>query len=137
MKHLNSTNAYGYNLRSQVVSFRRVSRIDTFDGATTTNTGVTKNLCASAPLRLIKASYIRVSDEEDMNAEYYVVVLRGDDNVVLRSCPIIYHGGSMRDSLTDVRGEKTAIKVIEDGVLYIIRDGIKYTVLGTITEHIQ
>ena len=83
------------------------------------------------------ASYIRVSDEEDMNAEYYVVVLRGDDNVVLRSCPIIYHGGSMRDSLTDIRGEKTAIKVIEDGVLYIIRDGIKYTVLGTITEHIQ
>ena len=83
------------------------------------------------------ASYIRVSDEEDMNAEYYVVVLRGDDNVVLRSCPIIYHGGSMRDSLTDIRGEKTAIKVIEDGVLYIIRDGIKYTVLGTITERIQ
>ncbi len=56
MKHLNSTNAYGYNLRSQVVSFRRVSRIDTFDGATTTNTGVTKNLCASAPLRLIKST---------------------------------------------------------------------------------
>ena len=79
------------------------------------------------------ASSIRVSDEEDMNAEYYVVVLRGDDNVVLRSCPIIY-SGSM---LTDTRGEKTTFKVMENGVLYIIRDGIKYTVLGTITEHVH
>lgn len=80
------------------------------------------------------ASYVRVSDEEDMNAEYYVVVLRAEDNVVLRSCPITYTGGGWRDALNHIQGEAAAVKVIQNGVLYIIRDGVTYTTLGTIVS---
>ncbi len=83
-------------------------------------------------------SYVRVSDEEDMNAEYYVVVLRGEDNVVLRSCPIIYTGGGWREALEDIREESGAVKVLNNGILYIIRDGVWYTVLGTtIRKYVQ
>ena len=76
-------------------------------------------------------SYIRVIDEKDLNAEYYAVVLRSTDNVVLRTCPITYTGGGWRDALETIQGESSAVKLIENGILYIIRDGVKYTVLGT------
>jgi len=82
-------------------------------------------------------SYVRVSDEKDMNAEYYVVVLRNEDNVVLRTCPIIYTGGGWRDALDKVTEDAKAVKVIRDGNLYIIRDGVWYTVLGTVMKHEQ
>ena len=82
-------------------------------------------------------SYVRVSDEKDMNAEYYVVVLRNEDNVVLRTCPIIYTGGGWREALDNVTGEKKTVKVVRDGNLYIIRDGVWYTVLGTVMKHEQ
>ena len=82
-------------------------------------------------------SYVRVSDEKDMDAEYYVVVLRNEDNVVLRTCPIIYTGGGWRDALEKVTEESKAVKVIRDGNLYIIRDGVWYTVLGTVMKHEQ
>ena len=82
-------------------------------------------------------SYVRVSDEEDMNAEYYVVVLRNEDNVVLRTCPIIYTGGGRREALDKVTEDSKAVKVIRDGNLYIIRDGVWYTVLGTVMKHEQ
>ena len=82
-------------------------------------------------------SYVRVSDEEDMNAEYYVVVLRNGDNVVLRSCPITYVGGGWRSALEDITEQSTAVKIIQNGVLYIIRDGVRYTVLGTVIQHEQ
>ena len=82
-------------------------------------------------------SYVRVSDEKDMNAEYYVVVLRNEDNVVLRTCPIIYTGGGWRDALDKITEDSKAVKVIRDGNLYIIRDGVWYTVLGTVMKHEQ
>lgn len=82
-------------------------------------------------------SYVRVSDEEDMNAEYYVVVLRNEDNVVLRTCPIIYTGGGWRDALENVTEESKVVKIVRDGNLFIIRDGVWYTVLGTVMKHEQ
>ena len=33
--------------------------------------------------------------------------------------------------LETIQGESSAVKLIENGILYIIRDGVKYTVLGT------
>ena len=75
------------------------------------------------------ASYVRVSDKDDINADYYVVVLRQTDNVVLRSCPITYTGG--RNALDNISASTQAVKVIENGILYIIRDGVYYSVLGT------
>lgn len=82
-------------------------------------------------------SYVRVSDEKDMDAEYYVVVLRSNDNVVLRTCPIVYTGGGWREALEEIRGESRVVKVIDNGILYIIRDGVWYTVLGTEMKHEQ
>ena len=76
-------------------------------------------------------SYVRVDDTKDLEAEYYVVVLRGNDQVVLRTCPIVYTGGGWRDALEVIREESGAVKVIDNGILYIIRDGDWYTVLGT------
>lgn len=78
------------------------------------------------------ASYVRVSDEDDMGAEFYVVVLRNGDNVVLRSCPIKYVGG--RTALDNISDSSRAVKVMENGIIYIIRDGVRYTVLGTIVS---
>ena len=72
-----------------------------------------------------------------MDAEYYVVVLRSNDNVVLRTCPIVYTGGGWREALEEIRGESRAVKVIDNGILYIIRDGVWYTVLGTEMKHEQ